>query len=149
MVVRTRCYFHTGEKVYLFALQTLLERLMNTAQLLSQYLEYNVPNTDSSVIQWTELYAYSGCGFIRLDPSFRSRTLRPHTVPASLSYENGVLSFAGKQSQWATSLFLPPCRDETVTLRFDYSSSHSVGQLILGFVESNASRCRVACCLLV
>ena len=56
MVVQTRCYFHSGEKIYLFALQTLLERLMSTHQLLSQYLEYNIPNTDSSVIQWNELY---------------------------------------------------------------------------------------------
>ena len=76
---------------------------------------------------------------VRLDSSFRARVLRPHTIPASLDYKDGVLSYTGKESQWATSLFLPPCRNETVTLRFYYSSAHSLGQLIIGFAESSAS----------
>lgn len=86
---------------------------MNTNQLLSQYLEYNIPNTDSSVIQWNELYVPAVLCFLRLDSSFRARVLRSHTIPASLDYRDGVLSYTGKESQWVTSLFVPPCRNET------------------------------------
>lgn len=122
---------------------------MNTNQLLSQYLEYNIPNTDSSVIQWNELYVPAVLCFLRLDSSFRARVLRSHTIPATLDYRDGVLSYTGKESQWVTSLFVPPCRNETVTLRFYYSSTHSAGQLIIGFAESSASRCTLFSFLLL